>query len=140
MDCLPIKGAWDPTDGMAARFHNEVVDYPDIDDVELLFVESEALPECFRCIGRAFIDWVESNGIILQTLEKLPTKVPEVISRRGNGRDGRVERQRVASYMKSAWTWILDRDTMQRHLEDNKPPRLVFSRVFEYEIMVPVPP
>lgn len=156
-DCIPAVGGWDQTDEMAARFQNEVVEYPDMDDVQSLAPESAAGPEHFRCIGRAFIDWVTSigvdplspvvrynhclviDGVALRTLEELPAEVPEV-KPGGKGREAMKEWSRVAQHMKSAWIWILDRDTMQRYLAGGTTPRMFMFISTGYEMIAPAPP
>ena len=98
-----------------------MVEYSDTDGVQSLTPESAARPEHFRCIGRAFIDWVKSTGVCLaspvvrynhcldnegvalRTLEELPANVPE-FKPRGRYLQAAVEWQSVAKHVQLAWT------------------------------------
>jgi hypothetical protein len=154
---VPPTGAWDPTDAMAQRMWNEVVeDYPDRDKVRS-GEGTEAGDDDFEPIGRAFIAWVESTGVdplhllvrydhcliieelSLQAIERLPAEVPEVKPRPFENPTTREEQQELTKLLDSIWVWMLDRETMARHLEGDTRPRLPPESVCGYRISY-IPP
>jgi hypothetical protein len=154
---VPPTGAWDPTDDMAQRMWNDVIeDYPDRDKIPS-GEGTEPGDEDFEAIGRAFIAWVGSTTVdpsnllvrydhcliidetSLEAIERLPAEVPEVKPRPFEAQTTREEQQELTKLLDSTWVWMLDRETMARHLEGDTRPRLPPESVCGYRISY-IPP